>query len=159
MEEIFEKESILLEWVPFSVLTFLSLVFVVFTITSKTVFMVVGCLAVAVMFASFPVMTFFYLRSFQSIKVTGNTIEVVQGSGSTAFTVPHDMSRLTIDADDLRIELGKNGKRFVLRSHFLKNKTAFHQLFDHMLKEDSVATGDAALEPSVLERMERLKAK
>ncbi len=157
MEYTFEKESILIEWVPITILLFLSLMFVIFAISSKTVFMIAGSLLLAILFAIFPIMTFRYLKSFSNINVTGNTIKINHRKGIFDFTIPDDLGRVNIDSNDLQIELKKNGQRFVLRSHFLKNKSNFHKLFDRMIKDYPPSKDKVILKASVLEIMDRIK--
>jgi hypothetical protein len=159
MEHTFEKESILIEWVPIALLSSLSLMFVIFAISSNKVFMIVGSILFAILFAIFPLMTFRYIKSFSDVKVTGNTIKINHKNGMFEFIIPHDLGRVKIDANDLQIELKKNGQRFVLRSHFLKNKTTFHELFDQMIKDHPPSKDKVILKASVLEIMDRLKIK
>lgn len=156
MEHIFEKESILIEWVPFSILLFLSLIFLIFAITSDTVLMIIGSALFAVIFASFPIFIFLYLKSFRAIKVDGNTIKVFHKGGAVDFSIPHDLRRVRIYADDLQIELKKDGQRFVLRSHFIQNKLVFNKLFDQIIKKHPPSEDKVILKASVIEMMERL---
>jgi hypothetical protein len=159
MEHKFEKESILIEWVPYSIMAILSLMFFTFSITSKTVIMIIGSLSFSIVFAFYPVMIFSYLKSFRFINVFNNTIEIVQNGKSKIFTIPDDLGRVRIGAYDLQIELKKNGDRFVLRSHFLKNKSTFNQLFDRMIKDHPPSKEKVILKSSLLEIMDRLKTK
>jgi hypothetical protein len=81
----------------------------------------------------------------------------MQKNGPTMFSIPNDLRRVRIDADDLQIELKKNDQRFVLRSHFLKNKTDFHKLFDQIIKDHPPAEDRVILKASVIEMMEKIK--
>ena len=157
MENKFEKESILIEWVPYSIMMFLSLVFLIFAIMSETVLMTIGSLSCSILFAFYPLMILSYLQSFRSIKVVNDTIEIIQKSGSTKFKIPHDLRRVKIGVDDLQIELKNSGQRFVLRSLFLKNKFDFHILFDQIIKDHPPSDNKVILNASVLEMMEGQK--
>ena len=157
MEKEFEKESILIEWVPYSIMAFFSLMFLIFLITSETLFMAIGSLLFSILFAFFPVMIFLYLKSFSSIRVFNNTIEIMQKNGPTIFSIPKDIHRVRIYSDDLQIELKNNGQSFVLRTHFLKNKSDFHKLFDQIIKDHPPSEDRVILKTSVLEMMEKLK--
>jgi len=157
MENNFEKESILIEWVPYSIMMFLSLVFLIFAVMSEAVLLTIGSLSCSILFAFYPLINFLYLQSFSSIKVENDTIEIIQKRGSTKFKIPHDLRRVKIGADDLQIELKKNGQRFVLRSIFLKNKFEFHKLFDQIIKDHPPPEDKVILGASVLEMMEGLK--
>jgi hypothetical protein len=140
-------------------MAFFSLMFLIFFLTSETVIVTIGSFSFSILFASFPIYIFLYLRSFSSIKVNGNTIKIIQKGETVDFTVPYDLGRVKIYADDLQIELKKSGHRFVLRSHFLKNKTTFHELFDRMIKDHPPSKDKVVLHASILEIMDRLKTK
>jgi hypothetical protein len=157
MDDTFEKESLWIEWVPIAILWTLSFVCVVAAIVSDTVLMTCGGLLMAIILATPPILGLGYLKSFQRVIVSGNTIMVVQKNDAPEFIIPHHLGRVKIDADDLQLELKKEGRRFVLRSHFLKNKAAFHQLFDQMIKDHPPSEDRVVLKASVLEMMNRLK--
>lgn len=156
-EHTFQKESILIERVPLSILSFFSLMFLVFTMTFDTAFMIISSALLSIIFAIFPLFVLRYLRSFTVIKVIDNTIKVIQKDGAVDYSIPHNLRRVRIDADDLQIELKKNTQRFVLRSHFIKNKSEFHKLFDQIIKEHPPSEDKVILKASVIEIMERLK--
>ena len=156
-EHTFEKESILIEWVPYSIMFFFSLLFLIFSIKSEGVFISIGSLAFSILFAFYPIVIFLYLKSFKSIKVFSNTIEIIKKGGPTKFNIPDDLRRVRIDAEDLEIELKKGGQRFLLRSHFLKNKCDFHKLFDQMIIDHPPSEDKVILKASVSEMMDKLK--
>ena len=81
----------------------------------------------------------------------------MQKNGPTIFSIPKDIHRVRIYSDDLQIELKNNGQRFVLRTHFLKNKSDFHKLFDQIIKDHPPSEDRVILKTSVLEMMEKLK--
>lgn len=151
MEYTFEKESILKEWVPITLILTTSLIFFIFAVTSDTMSMVIGSSFVAVFFPIFTIMYFRYFKSFSSVALNKNVIKVFQKKEMIEFTIPVDLHRLNIAADDLKIYLKKDGYHFVVRTCFLKNKSEFHKLFDQMLKDYRSS------EDSLVDIMEKLK--
>ncbi|GEM_PF-5261019 len=161
MEHTFEKESLRIEWVPIAILLVLSLVFavsfIVSIVTSGSVVLTVGSLVMAVVFAAPPILGYGYLQSFRRVKVSGNTITVIRRKDTPAFEIPDHLGRVKIDPEDLQLELKRDGQRFVLRSHFLRNKASFHALFDQMIKDRPPSKDKVILKASVLEIMDNLK--
>lgn len=157
MEHTFDKESLRIEWVPITILLSLSLIFAVGAIVSDSLFTTISGLVAAIGSAVPPILVYGYLQSFRLVKVSGHRITVIRKKDAPEFEIPDHLGRVKIDADDLQLELKKNGQRFVLRTHFLKNKAAFHKLFDQMIKDRPPSEDRVILKASVLEIMDRLK--
>ena len=133
--------------------------FAVFAILSNKVIIIVGSILFAIVFAFFPIIIFRYIKSFEDVKLSGNIIKINHKNDMLEFVIPDDIGRVKIYADDLEIEFKKNEKRFVLRSHYLKNKTAFHEHFSRIIRDNPPSRDKVILNASVLEIMDRLKSK
>ena len=157
MGKTFKKESLLIEWLPITILLAFSLAFAIFAVLSNTVFHIVAGLMMSIFFAVFPIFAFSYLQSFSHVTTSGRTIGIHQKSGRIDFDIPEDLGRVKIDADDLTLELRKNGRRFILRTHFLKNKSDFHRWLDRVIREHPPSPDRVILKASVLEIMDRIK--
>ncbi|MBN1472143.1 MAG: hypothetical protein JW925_10215 [Syntrophaceae bacterium] len=157
MKYIFEKESILIEWAPIGILSGFSVMFLIFAFYQGTWFMTVASIIASILCALLPIVAFRYLASFEAIEVSENIISVIHKSGPANFTIPDDLGRVVIGADDLKIELKKDDRRFVLRSRFLKNKTDFHKHFNQIIKDHPPSTDKVILKASVLEIMDNAK--
>jgi hypothetical protein len=157
MTQTFEKENIWIEWVPITILIVLSLFFMASAITIRTPVFIVASLIAAGMFALFPIFLLHYLNSFKRIEVSGNTIRVWYKNDASDFRIPDNLGRVKLSADDVEIELLNERQRFVVRSHFLKNKGDFHKLFDQIIRDHPPSKDKVILKASVLEIMDRQK--
>jgi hypothetical protein len=157
MPHVFEKESLFLDWFPVAVLLFLVVVCVWTAVSAEKPSLTITSSLMAVGFLVFPVLTVSYFLSFNSVEVKENTITIVRKQDRLDFTIPDDLGRVKIDADDLGIELKNAKHRFVLRTRHLKDKMDFIVLFSRMIKQYPPRKDRVILNNSVLEIMERLK--
>lgn len=157
MNYTFKKESILIDWIPIATMLVISMVFVVFAVTVDNNSMVIGSTIVSVFMLVGPALYVVYFKSFDYIVLIENTVQIHIKSSVQNFTIPDDIKCLNISADDLKIHLKNPNNHFVIRTHFLKNKSDFHKLFDKILKAYRSSDGKVMLNKSLLSVMNEIK--